>query len=235
MQLLASRPALLEARLQQVDQALGLAQLGGRHPLEILVTEHLALCCTRRARRRRLRGRILIGASSLSMRIGTPRWSASWDCCRPPASGCASPSPHSVGPRPARGGSGEKPPGERQRRVAPQPVEHQRHNVEVVAAAGEDRLRRRRGPVRGRRCRRASGPARSRWPRRGRPPARRRAARVRNRPPRPAGVVRRRRARVWPWPPPARVGASSPRSRPRPRRGSGVRARRGPGGCPPRT
>ena len=43
MELVAARPSSLETRHEQVDEALGLAQLGGRHPVELAVAQDLAL------------------------------------------------------------------------------------------------------------------------------------------------------------------------------------------------
>ena len=51
VELVAARPAQLEARLEQVDQPLGVAQLGRRHPVEVAVAEQLGRRCTRRAPR----------------------------------------------------------------------------------------------------------------------------------------------------------------------------------------
>ena len=41
VELVAARPAQLEARHEQVDEALGVAQLGGGHPVELAVAERL--------------------------------------------------------------------------------------------------------------------------------------------------------------------------------------------------
>jgi hypothetical protein len=42
MQLVAAGPATLQLGYEQVDQALGLAQLRRGHPVEFAVTQHLA-------------------------------------------------------------------------------------------------------------------------------------------------------------------------------------------------
>ena len=62
VELVAARPAHLEPRHEEVDEPLGVAQLGGGHPVEVAVAEQLALRVgvgrdddARRSRRRRPR------------------------------------------------------------------------------------------------------------------------------------------------------------------------------------
>ena len=201
VEFVAARPASLQARDEQVHEALGLAKLGGRHPVEFTVAQDLAL----RVRvgrdddafdRRLLvvglvalgrdRDAPLLRAGRLGLVAGLGLGGAGLvrgELVRvvlPVAEAAAPGSP----PRPASRAAatiGRTPcrrsPGRR--------------------AAGRRSPHRPRGPARGRRCRRASGPARSRPRRRdrwtGAPPA----GPVRTRPPRRAGggrPPRRRRA-----------------------------------------
>ena len=172
VELVAARPAALEPRHEQVDQPLGLAQLGRRHPVELAVAQDLALrvrvgrdddaldrrlvvaVVVRPRRERRCRAR----PGRISPRSA-------------PGSGGASPGASSLGPsrRPAsaavdgselvRGARAAPPPAAVEHRVVDRPGRR---------GGGRRRPRRPPGPARGRRCRRGSAPARSRSPRRGR-------------------------------------------------------------------
>ena len=156
---IAAGAARLEPRDEQVDQAFGVAQLGGGHPVELAVAQHLA--------ERVGSGRDddpfdIRSSSSASCRrlegIGIPRSSglaldALFDRLRLRLAGRGSRVQVVVGRRALerRGLEVALAP----RALAPPTVEHRVVGGPVIATADEDRLRRRRGPVRVRRCRRA--------------------------------------------------------------------------------
>ena len=239
VELVAARPAPLQLRDQEVDEALGVAQLRRRHPVELAMAQDLAAASTRRARRRRPRSALLVRCV-VARRPGSgcraPR--AGVDCDSSPASGSLAPA--CVG-RPARrrrpvaaaAAPGSRP--AREPRAPPEAVEDRVVDLEVVAPADEDR--------------RAGGPDLlavadvddveragevDRRPEVDRQPG------GAQRPPEPDGLARaaggrrpRRRTARWTMAGSVIGVVLSRRRRPRP--GSARTARRGPGGCPPRT
>ena len=72
VELVAARPAPLEARHEQVDQPLGLAQLGRRHPVELAVAQDLALGVRVGRDDDALDRRLVVGTSSVGDGIGIP-------------------------------------------------------------------------------------------------------------------------------------------------------------------
>ena len=190
VELVAARPPLLQARAEQVHEALRVAQLrrrsSGRSRGGAAArrgTRRRARSSRPRSRRRRPRPR----------RAGCPAWRArtAWRPFPRPASSAGA-RLALLAVRVGRRRDVEARLRQRAPAAAPEAVEDCVVDLAVVPAPDEHGGTRRRALVRGGRCRRGRAPARSRSRRRGPPPARRSAAPARSPRPRPAGGGRRR-------------------------------------------
>ncbi len=196
MELVAAGPAQLEARHEQVDEPLRVAQLGRRHPVEVAVAERFGravrigcrdvavdvglvdrLVAARHRQRDAVDGALLAGARVVVVRATCPRLPR-----RPVALPRAA--PRAADPPPA-GACRAAATSDRRRGRRPRDRR----------GAGRRPRRPRRGPSRDGRDRRASAPARSRPRRPGRSTGRPAGARARTRRPRRAAVARRPRRR----------------------------------------
>ena len=185
MELVAARPAALEPGHEEVDQALGLAQLGRRHPVELAMAQDLALRIGIGRDDDALdRGLVValapVGGDRDAVLIGRHLATFLARLGRAPA--------RDVGLVRARVVARQR----RGREVAREPARRDgatsgrrpRRRRRGRHAGGRRSRRRPRGPARDRRCRPGSGPGRSRPRRRGRSRAAPRAATARTRPPR---------------------------------------------------
>ena len=201
VELVAARPAALEARHQQVHQPLRLAQLGRGHPVELAVAQDLALRVGVGRDDDALDRRFVVGVLVRSARDRACRARPGRSSAR-----CSTGLRRRrrrdlllVGGRPRRGAAVDGGKSLRTRVRAAATSGRTRRRRSAGRRGGGRRWRRRpRGPARGRRCRPGSAPGRSRPRRRGRSAVAPRGATARTRPPRRAGGGRRPRGRTAP-------------------------------------